>query len=378
VPDDLVEELLAIAERLKAQAAVVQQAEVSGPLAQVANAAAVIGKAWSGSNLGYHSRVYYGGFQVPPPGAHFDSEMGFRGQFRGTTGDWEECRSDDVIALIYERGGAESLDEAVELGQRAHNSWTDVRSEAISILSACLARASDPLVESLRDEAENVKDLTEGVAARALVGPITVETRDSTALSQGFQTAPHQLVEARVIAIRSSFDACATLAGITERAASHIARMEVSQRSRGQDSRPTGENVFIGHGQSLLWRELKDFVDDRLGLPWDEFNRVPVAGVTNIARLSEMLDYAGVALLVLTAEDELTDGNEQARQNVVHEAGLFQGRLGFSRAIVLLEEGCEEFSNIQGLGQVRFPTGQISGAFEEVRRVLEREGFVNG
>lgn len=156
--------------------------------------------------------------------------------------------------------------------------------------------------------------MTEGVAARALVGPITVGTRDSTALSQGFQTTPHQLVEARVIAVRSSFDACATLAGMTERAASHIARTEVSQRSRGQDSRPTGENVFIGHGQSLLWRELKDFVDDRLGLPWDEFNRVPVAGVTNIARLSEMLDNAGVALLVLTAEDELTDGNEQARQ----------------------------------------------------------------
>lgn len=61
-----------------------------------------------------------------------------------------------------------------------------------------------------------------------------------------------------------------------------------------------------------------------------------------------------------------------ARQNVIHEAGLFQGRLGFMRAIVLLEEGCEEFSNIHGLGQIRFP----APAFEEVRQVLEREGFL--
>ena len=128
-----------------------------------------------------------------------------------------------------------------------------------------------------------------------------------------------------------------------------------------------GTNVFIGHGRSQAWRELKDFVRDRLHLPWDEFNRVPVSGVTNIARLSEMLNAAPIALLVMTAEDEMADGEMQARMNVVHEAGLFQGRLGFSRTIVLLEEGCTEFSNIQGLGQIRFPKGRIGAAFEEVR-----------
>ncbi len=62
--------------------------------------------------------------------------------------------------------------------------------------------------------------------------------------------------------------------------------------------------------------------------------------------------------------------------NVVHEAGLFQGRLGFTRAILLLEDGCEEFSNVQGLGQIRFPRGNIRAAFEEVRQVLEREGIL--
>ena len=125
----------------------------------------------------------------------------------------------------------------------------------------------------------------------------------------------------------------------------------------------------------LLWRELKDFIGDRLGLPYDEFNRVPVAGVTNVARLSEMLDAAAIAFLILTAEDEQADGSMRARENVVHEAGLFQGRLGFTRAIVLLEEACGEFSNNQGLGQIRFPKGNIAAAFEEIRRVLEREGL---
>jgi len=63
--------------------------------------------------------------------------------------------------------------------------------------------------------------------------------------------------------------------------------------------------------------------------------------------------------------------------NVIHEVGLFQGRLGFERAIVLLEEGCEEFSNIQGLGQIRFPKNNISAIFESVREVLEREKIID-
>ena len=79
----------------------------------------------------------------------------------------------------------------------------------------------------------------------------------------------------------------------------------------------------------------------------------------------------------MTAEDEQPDGKLNARLNVVHEVGLFQGRLQFSRAIVLLEEGCEEFSNIHGLGQLRFPKGNISAKFEEIRAVLEREGLIN-
>ena len=178
----------------------------------------------------------------------------------------------------------------------------------------------------------------------------------------------------RLTSIQHSFGICRAAAEIARKAASHLER---KGRKKVVAER-IGTNVFIGHGRSLLWRTFKDFIQDRIGLPWDEFNRVPVAGVTNIARLSEMLDAAAIAFLVMTAEDELADGAMQARMNVVHEAGLFQGRLGFTKAIVLLEEGCEEFSNIQGLGQIRFPSGNIGATFEEVRRVLEREGLVNG
>ena len=97
---------------------------------------------------------------------------------------------------------------------------------------------------------------------------------------------------------------CATLAKAAKRAASHLAKRQRYSR-RAQE---VGTNVFIGHGGSRVWKDLKDFVQDRLALPWDEFNSVPVAGVTNVARLSEMLDDAAIAFLVMTAEDEQADG----------------------------------------------------------------------
>lgn len=137
-----------------------------------------------------------------------------------------------------------------------------------------------------------------------------------------------------------------------------------------------GRCIFIGHSRSPLWRELKDFIADRLGLPWEEFNREAVAGSTTSERLESMLSQAAFAFLIMTAEEEHGDATLHARPNVIHEVGLFQGHLGLRRAIVMLEEGCSEFSNIIGLSQIRFPRGSISAQFEEVRRVLEREKLV--
>jgi predicted nucleotide-binding protein len=125
-----------------------------------------------------------------------------------------------------------------------------------------------------------------------------------------------------------------------------------------------------------LWRELKDFIADRLNLPWDEFNREAVAGYATVERLDGMLAQAAFAILTMTAEEDGQDGDRHARANVIHEVGLFQGRLGRVRAVIMLEDGCAEFSNIHGLSQIRFPRGDIAARFEDVRRTLEREGLV--
>jgi predicted nucleotide-binding protein len=134
--------------------------------------------------------------------------------------------------------------------------------------------------------------------------------------------------------------------------------------------------IFIGHGGSNDWHTLKDFIRDRLKHEYDEFNRDSAAGLTAKERLEQMLDNACFAFLVMTAEDEHADGSRHARENVIHEIGLFQGRLGFSRAIVLLEDGCQEFSNIHGIQQIRFKKGDLHAKREDIRHVLEREGLL--
>ncbi len=153
---------------------------------------------------------------------------------------------------------------------------------------------------------------------------------------------------------------------------------DIGRFKRGQGSGGgTPDRVFIGHGRSLQWLVLKDFLENRLQLKVEEFNRVSSVGIAVSQRLSGLLDSALFAFLVMTAEDEQIDKSKHARENVIHEVGFFQGRLGFPRAATLVEDGCEMFSNMDGLGHIKFPQGNISTAFEEVRKVLERERIVS-
>jgi predicted nucleotide-binding protein len=138
------------------------------------------------------------------------------------------------------------------------------------------------------------------------------------------------------------------------------------------------EVIFIGHGRSKEWFALERFLTKDLRLPCEEFNAKPAAGYTTQQHLEQMLNRATFAFLVMTAEDKHEDGTLHARENVVHEAGLFQGKLGFSNAVLLVEAGCSLPSNFDGLTHIPFPKDNIAGAFHEVRRTLEDRGIIRG
>ncbi|SDF91425.1 Predicted nucleotide-binding protein containing TIR-like domain-containing protein [Lentzea fradiae] len=345
-----------------------------GRLRDTANSFA---ESWSGSNSGFRSTTYYRDFSKPTFGERFGKGRTLLRVMVDSMGPWTAHSRDYVHSRIRSEAGDPDLTTVVSLSDEARGQLAAAKDEAESLLTAYLSFNHNDYLLSLKTRISQVDAITYENALAALLEASAAQEKTA---KQKLSPAPHQEVLARVSAIIDPFEKCKELARLVQVAAEHIDSL--TTRSGQVESPGTtpparrGTHVFIGHGRSPQWRELKDFLQDRLGLSWDEFNRVPVAGVSNVERLASMLDEAAMAFLVLTAEDERADGAVTARQNVVHEVGLFQGRLGFSRAIVMLEEGCADFSNIHGLGQIHYPAGRIAASFEDVRRVLEREGLL--
>jgi predicted nucleotide-binding protein len=149
--------------------------------------------------------------------------------------------------------------------------------------------------------------------------------------------------------------------------------LESSRLPKPSPPTPPSPVIFIGHGHSPLWRQLKDHLHEQHGYLVEAYETGARAGHTIRDILAELVRVSSFALLVLTADDEHADGTMHARENVIHEAGLFQGHLRYGRAIVLLEEGVSEFSNIAGIHQIRFSQGNIRETYGDVLASLRRE-----
>ena len=280
-----------------------------------------------------------------------------------------------VSEAVFERAGNPSMDSANEFHIMSAREFDTQKLNVLSIIEINLSIEDDTFLTELKARIDSLTRPTlEGELARR--SPKNRVTRDLSALSQNNQIVPpHISVLSQIHVIRGVLEVVASLAFLSKQAATHVRRLN-QVRGVEKDSVATGTRVFLGHGRSPAWLQVEKFLRDRLNLEVDEFNRTSPAGIPTSQRLEEMLDEANLAILVMTGEDEQTTGLFNPRLNVVHEAGLFQGRLGFERAIVLLEDGCEEFTNIVGLGHIRFPVGNIAAAFEEIRMVLEREGLL--
>jgi len=367
---DLREQLLAISDSLDGLVARGNQDEIQIPLQSLKQACNQVGKSWSGSFLGYHAFIYYLNLQPPPPGTHFSQEWG--------PGDnWIEYDPEQIGSVIRELAGNLDSKPANDYFAEAAAEFDSHKLNALSILEIALNETNDTFLNALKKQIDSLSITTEDKERRRLMPKGKLISRDSLAAYQGVSLPPHLDIIAQVNAVQHTILTVTRIAELTRQSAAHIRRLQQNTLRRQQVTVGIGSKVFVGHGHSAIWRQLKDFIEERLQLEVEEFNRVPTAGISNIERLLQMLDQSAFAFLVMTAEDQQTTGEYLPRMNVVHEAGLFQGRLGFERAIVLLEDGCEEFSNITGLGQIRFTKGDILSRSEEIRMVLEREGVLN-
>ena len=332
-------------------------------------------RASSNSWFGYQANVYYVDFNIPRPGDHFSKEWGFHGSslVNPVSKNWQEYSPEFVRQYIFDRSGVDEDSKFAEVAIDTGKSFDKSKNEIEALLTVILEETRSEVIEGYRDE---VKNLQSHFSQQELMDAFQPRgqfmSRDSLALSQGFMAPPHIRVKCWLYSLKSYFTQLEELSKIVQKSVTYL-------RQKYRETVPdrlTDGKIFIGHGRSLIWRDLSVFLSDRLKLEWDEFNRESTAGLSIKERLETMLDQASFAFLIMTAEDEHTDDTMHARENVIHEVGLFQGRLTFKRAIVLLEEGCQEFSNIHGVGQIRFPKENLRAAFEDIRLVLEREGLI--
>jgi predicted nucleotide-binding protein len=128
--------------------------------------------------------------------------------------------------------------------------------------------------------------------------------------------------------------------------------------------------IFIGHGRDPQWRLLADHLRFSHGYEVVTYENTSTIGQSVYSVLDRMLIEASFAVLVHTAEFRDESGFLHAGPNVIHETGLFQARLGRSRALILRERGCQSFANIGGLTQLSFGKGNIREAFGDVVAAL--------
>ncbi|GAB3169501.1 hypothetical protein GCM10027059_34520 [Myceligenerans halotolerans] len=149
-------------------------------------------------------------------------------------------------------------------------------------------------------------------------------------------------------------------------------------RALGQRHGSDRQGVFIAHGGRPEWLAVRSYLDEVLSVPVQWFEAKSWAGRTVTDAISQNLERCGFAVCVLTAEDLTPDGRRLARQNVVHEVGLFQGRYGLDRVVLLVEEGCDFVPTAAEARTITFPPGKIQSALYKLEVALRESGLVGG
>jgi predicted nucleotide-binding protein len=162
-----------------------------------------------------------------------------------------------------------------------------------------------------------------------------------------------------------------------EGAIAHIQRFGSQSHHTARVNQTRPHKVFLGHGRNPLWRTVERYLEKDKKIAVEAWESESRAGEQIIEVLGKLLDSCTFAVLVVTGEDLTSGGGLRPRQNVVHEIGLFQGRIGFKKVALLEQIGTEGFSNIHGLQTIPFPDQHIEAAFPELERMLKREEIIS-
>ena len=357
-----------------------------------------------------------------------------------STGNWCKYRPEDVIKTIWQNAQSPNLLTVRQAAQVATKVFNSAKEELRPLISDILARhAKQDILNGLATKIEDLTLFKEEDFLQKWQPKSLPPSHDEIAIAEGKKIPPHLQVKAEIWAIRHPFMLCGELAKtirwlanllqgqakqdepvvspVAETApAEFVAAVPVISAptsttpiAKVSPAKPKPlavsavpislaaaatipvpvildvpeavpvapiQGVCLGHGRSTAWKELRSQLLSEANVACEPFNHLPVAGLANVERLTALMRNARFVILVHTHEDEGESGPPIAAWNVAHVAGIFQGHIGFSKVVVLVEDGREELTLIGGLPRIRFPKGQIRQALVELRTLLEQEDIL--
>lgn len=133
--------------------------------------------------------------------------------------------------------------------------------------------------------------------------------------------------------------------------------------------------IFVAHGQDPRWGQFILALDKRWDVKFEYFEESNRTAQQISDVVAQMTSGSSLAVILMTNDDPMPDGTFRARQNVIHEAGLCHGVLGFDRVALLIQDGVEKFSNAQGVVYIPYDPENVSSCFHDLGEFFERFGI---
>ena len=318
-------------------------------------AANSIEKSWSQSTLGYHSRVYYSDFQLPPRGTAFDYTRGLAADpsLENSLG-WQEYDHDSVIQIIEEKVGNSFISLLSTDYEKAMEVFDSVKSLVLSLIYANYPER-DQFLQGLLEAIEASEIFFNNSFIETKMSQDEIISSDQRAIDEGPKIPPHIEVLQLVLAAKQSFESCNDLKKQILTLTAHIENIE-HKIVKPESVSSISNNIFIVHGRDDATKDAVTLLVRDLGFQEIILDRQPNSGLTIIEKFEQHASNAGFAIALLTPDDVGALKEEadkelklRARQNVILELGYFMGKLGRERVCLLLKGNLENPSDLDGV-----------------------------
>jgi class 3 adenylate cyclase len=159
-------------------------------------------QSWSGSWIGYQSRVYKHGLVPKLPGDHFSV---MRGISASSGGPWTEYPNGLIRNEILTRASATDWTELEAADEIARKAFGEVKREMLPTLMALQGHSADPII---KDKIAEIAALDSRIWAQVYIDasrPLQdYHTQDMRAVEEGPTCPPHLLVDAQAFEMFSS------------------------------------------------------------------------------------------------------------------------------------------------------------------------------